>query len=159
MAPDIRRHELRLEAAEADDTSGGEAAQPLDPPPCDFLRDHRIIKTSIGGVRPLQGRPWIDPLARRLLDVKPAGRRLHHIRVRSDAADHEIDEEAQPALPASLGQTSDERVGGIQAVDGCVHALMIAREKNASVGARREQRRREHVIESHFLAALQMMRP
>jgi len=56
-------------------------------------------------------------------------------------------------------QTGDERVGGIQAVDGGMHALVIAREKNISVGARREQRRREHVIESHFLAALQMMRP
>ena len=84
---------------------------------------------------------------------------MHHIRVRSDATDNEIDEEAQSVLPARLSQAGNEGVGVVQAIDRGVHAFVIAREKNISVGARRERRRRKHVIESHFLAAPQVIRP
>ena len=50
MAPDLRRDELRLKAAEAGDAAVDEPTQPLDPPVCDLLRDDRIIEPGVGGV-------------------------------------------------------------------------------------------------------------
>ena len=159
MAPDVRWHELRIEAAESGNITVAEPNQAFDPPACDLLRNHRIVETGIGGVRLPQRRPGIDPLARRLVDVKPARRRLRNIRMRSDAADDDISEEAQSVLPARLGEAGDERVRVVRAVDRVMNALMIAREEYIPVRARRKQRPGEHVIELHFLASPQMVRP
>ena len=159
MAPDVRWHELRIEAAEAGDISVGEPNQAFGPPACDLLRNHRIVEAGIGGVRLPQRRPGIDPLARRLVDVKPARRGLRNIRMRSDAADDDIGEEAQSVLPASLGEAGDERIRVVRAVDRAMNALMIAREEYIPVRARRKQRPGEHVIELHFLTSPQVVRP
>jgi hypothetical protein len=159
MAPDVRWHELRIEAAEASDISVGEPNQAFGPPACDLLRNHRIVEAGIGGVRLRQRRPGIDPLARRLFDVKPARRGLRNIRMRSDAADDDIGEEAQSVLPASLGEAGDERIRVVGAVDRAMNALMIAREEYIPVRARHKQRPGEHVVELHFLASPQVVRP
>ena len=159
MAPDVRWNELRIEAAEAGDISVGEPNQAFDPPACDLLRNDRIVETGIGGVRLPQRRPGIDPLARRLVDVKPARRRLRNVRMRSDAADDDIGEEAQSVLPANLGEAGEERIGVVRAVDRGMNALMIARKEYIPVRARRKQRPGEHVIELHFLASPQVVRP
>ena len=106
-----------------------EATQPPDPPACDLLRNDGIAETSISGVGLPQRAAGIDPLVRRLVDAKPTRRHMHHIRVRSDATDNEIDEEAQSVLPARLSQAGNEGVGVVQAIDRGVHAFVIAREK------------------------------
>jgi hypothetical protein len=46
VTPDIRRNELRLEAAEAGNAAFREAKQALGPPAGDLVGDHRIVKAA-----------------------------------------------------------------------------------------------------------------
>ena len=91
--------------------------------------------------------------------MKPACSRTRYIGVRSDTADNKVDEKAQSVLLARLGEAGHECVSIVRTIDRLMNALVIACEENIPVGTRREQWRREHVIEAHFLATPQVMRP
>jgi hypothetical protein len=76
-----------------------------------------------------------------------------------DAPENDIGEETQSVLPAGFGEAAEKRVRALRAVDRGMDALVIASKEYIPVRAWRKQRPGEHVIEVHFLAAPQVVRP
>lgn len=156
--PARRRQAGRRLAAEAADAERRPRAQLLHPPRADGLGAMRVVVAERGHLQVRRRQARVQRVAVLGAAVEPAGVVGAQRGVGRHAVDHQVHQQGQAALPASVGQPAQRRMCGSAAERG-MQPRVVARDEHVAARAHRKRRRDQHVVEAERGDAVQQTAP